>query len=63
MQEGESVVFTDVDGNVFRYKVSSRETIMPKDIEGMLSGDWDLTMFTCTYGGQQRVTVRCVLVK
>ena len=63
LQEGESVVFTDVDGNVFRYKVSSRETIMPKDIEGMLSGDWDLTMFTCTYGGQQRVTVRCVLVK
>lgn len=63
LQEGESVIFTDVDGNVFRYEVSSRETIMPKDIEGMMSGDWDLTMFTCTYGGQQRVTVRCMLAE
>ena len=63
LPEGELVTFTDVDGNVFRYEVSSRETIMPEDIEGMMSGDWDLTMFTCTYGGQQRVTVRCVLVK
>lgn len=63
LQEGETVTFTDMDGNVFRYEVSSRETIMPEDIEGMKSGDWDLTMFTCTYGGQQRVTVRCELVE
>ena len=63
LPEGEIVTFTDVDGNVFRYEVSSRETIMPEDIEGMKSGDWDLTMFTCTYGGQQRVTVRCELVE
>lgn len=62
LQEGESVTFTDVDGNVFRYEVSTRETIQPEDIEGMKSGDWDLTLFTCTYGGQQRVTVRCELV-
>ena len=61
LQEGEEVTFTDIDGNVFRYEVSSRETIQPEDIEGMKSGDWDLTMFTCTYGGQQRVTVRCEL--
>lgn len=63
LPEGEIVTFTDVDGNVFRYEVSSRETIMPEDIEGMKNGDWDLTMFTCTYGGQQRVTVRCELVE
>lgn len=62
LQEGEMVTFTDMDGNLFEYEVSSRETIMPEDIEGMKSGDWDLTMFTCTYGGQQRVTVRCMLV-
>jgi sortase A len=27
----------------------------------MESGDWDLTLFTCTTGGQSRITVRCVL--
>ena len=62
LQEGETITFTDVDGNVFRYEVSSRETIMPEDIEGMKSGEWDLTLFTCTYGGQQRVTIRCEMV-
>ena len=61
LQEGEQVTFTDIDGNVFRYHVSSRETIQPEDIEGMKSGEWDLTLFTCTYGGQQRVTIRCEL--
>lgn len=25
----------------------------------MKEGDWDLTLFTCTFGGQQRFTVRC----
>jgi len=28
------------------------------DIEGMESGNWDLTLFTCTVGGQSRVTIR-----
>ena len=35
------------------------EVLAPTDIEGMESGDWDLTMFTCTIGGKSRVTVRC----
>ena len=62
LNEGDQVSFTDMDGNVFRYTVAALEVIMPEDIEGMKSGDWDLTMFTCTYGGQQRVTVRCLKV-
>lgn len=59
LDEGDLVLLTDVDGNEFQYEVATRETIMPTDIEGMTGGDWDLTMFTCTYGGQQRVAVRC----
>ena len=30
------------------------------DVEAMESGDWALTLFTCTIGGKTRVTVRCV---
>lgn len=56
---GESVVFTDVDGNVFTYEVTAMEIIDGTDIEGMKSGDWDLTLFTCTPGGLQRRTIRC----
>lgn len=58
---GAEIVFTDVDGNEFRYEVAEIETLQPTAIEEMTSGDWDLTLFTCTVGGAARVTVRCVL--
>jgi len=48
-----------VDGNVFAYKVVETETLSPFSIEEMTTGDWDLTLFTCTVGGQNRVAVRC----
>lgn len=56
---GETVIFTDADGNIFTYKAALVETLMPTDIEEMENGDWDLTLFTCTVGGSYRVTVRC----
>ena len=56
---GETVTFTDVDGNVFTYEVALVETLMPTEVEEMESGDWNLTLFTCTIGGSYRVTVRC----
>ncbi len=62
LEAGDTVTFTDVDGNVFPYQVDEVITLQPTDVEKMLSqteGDWDLTLFTCTLGGQARVTVRC----
>ncbi len=59
LSQGDEVTFTDMDGNVFRYEVAEVETLSPFAIEEMTSGDWDLTLFTCTVGGQSRVTVRC----
>lgn len=56
--EGDIATFMDMDGNVFTYKMVERETLNPTDIEGMESGNWDLTLFTCTVGGQSRVTIR-----
>lgn len=57
---GAEVRFTDVENNVFRYKVESIEILEPTAIEEMVSDQWDLTLFTCTYGGQARVAVRCL---
>lgn len=57
--QGDCVTFTDMDGNVFEYRVVVIETLMPDDVEEMTNGQWDLTLFTCTIGGQYRVTVRC----
>ena len=57
---GSELSVTDVGGGVYSYVVSSIETLNGDDVEGMLAGDWDLTLFTCTMDGTQRVTVRCV---
>lgn len=59
LEGGELVRFTDVDGNVFDFSVTELELLWPEQTEEMLSGEWDLTLFTCTLGGRQRVTVRC----
>ncbi len=60
---GDTVIFTDVLDNVFNYEVSETEILQPTAIEDMIYGDdWDLTLFTCTFGGQTRMTVRCTQV-
>ncbi len=59
----DEIRFTDVDGHVFVYRVQELEILQPTDVEEMITeGDWDLTLFTCTWGGQSRVTVRCARV-
>ena len=61
LAQGSEVIFTDMDGNRFIYAVSGTEQLPGTAIEEMESGDWDLTLFTCTIGGAARVTVRCEL--
>lgn len=56
---GDRITFTDSDGNVFQYQVAAIETLDPYAVEDMVAGGWSLTLFTCTVGGQSRVTVRC----
>ena len=57
---GAAVTFTDLDGSVFSYTVSDTEILPPDAVEEMVTGDWALTIFTCTIGGQNRLAVRCV---
>ena len=59
LNTGDTVMFTDVDGNQFTYAVSLIEDLPGTAIEEMQAGEWDLTLFTCTLGGRSRVTVRC----
>ena len=62
LRADDEVTFTDIDGNIFRYRVSETTTIEQTQVEEMLAGDWDLTLFTCATGGISRVTVRCMLI-
>ena len=61
LQVGDAVIFTDFDGNVFTYAVGAKEILPPDAVEEMTCGEWDLSLFTCTPGGANRVTVRCDL--
>ncbi len=62
LPQGSEIILTDADGNVFKYEVVSIENIDRYDIEGMESGEWDLTLFTCTVGGRERIALRCIEV-
>lgn len=59
LQPGDSVIFTDTDGNEFKYLVSMTEVLKPSDAAEVVYSDWPLTLFTCTLGGRTRTTVRC----
>ena len=63
LEIGDVVTFTDTIGNTIKYRVSNVEIIEGTNVEAMEEGeDWDLTLFSCTYGGQERYTVRCTRV-
>lgn len=62
LEPGATVIFTDMDGIVTKYTVSNVETLRPSEVERMKSGDWDLTLFTCTRGSQNRRAIRCIKV-
>ena len=56
---GTEVIFTDAAENRFEYKVAAVEALTPQSVEDMTSGEWALSLFTCTLDGKNRVTVRC----
>lgn len=61
LERGTEIRFIDVNGNVFTYELTDTILLQPEQVEDMVLGDdWDLTLFTCNYGGNARVTLRCV---
>ena len=58
LQPGDTLLFTDMEDQVVTFQMVERETLEPDDEEAMTTGNWHLTLFTCTPGGQTRVTVR-----
>ncbi len=59
LRTGDNVFFTDMGGVTAAYEVTEVEELQPTEIGQMLKSGYDLTLYTCTYGGQSRVTVRC----
>ena len=59
LSPADTVYFTDVDGNRFSYEVVLEEVLEPTSVEEMTANNYDLSLFTCTLGGESRFTVRC----
>ncbi len=59
LQEGDEVCIADARGTLYRYAVRQIVALDGTAVTDMQAGMWDLTLFTCTKSGKQRVTVRC----
>ncbi len=59
MEGGETIIFTDMNGDAITYTVAEVKTIQPTDVTAVTGGDYDLVLYTCTTGGQARVMVGC----
>lgn len=65
LNSGDEIIFTECSGNIHRYEVSYSELINGGNVSAMEenSEQWDLTLFTCTWSGWDRVTVRASEIK
>lgn len=63
LRPGDEVVFVDMDNVTTVYEVVATDVVIPTAVEEVTSGDFDLTLFTCTYGGRTRVVVYCDAVE
>ena len=62
LKKDDIVMFTDMDSNVYTYKVTAVEILLPTDVDKVKDTGDDLIMYTCTYGGAKRIIVRCSTV-
>lgn len=60
---GDEVQFTDMDGKIWYYRLAEKLTLKATDGQILNNGEYPLTLFTCTYVGADRVTLRFDLIK
>ena len=63
LQPKDLILFTDISGTVYCYEVVLSETLPANATEAMITSGFDLSLYTCTPGGANRVTVRCNTAK
>lgn len=60
---GDYLYFMTAAGRIHRFQVGALEVIDATGIEEMVNSPWDLSLYTCTYEGTMRYTVRCMEVQ
>ncbi|MBR6513625.1 MAG: sortase [Clostridia bacterium] len=63
LKPDDTLMFTDINGKVYSYKVTSVDLVMPSDTDKVKDTGDDLILYTCNYGGTKRICVRCSYLK
>lgn len=61
VEPGSVAELEGVDGHKYLYTVEAVEKLHKTEVEKLPSPEHDLTIFTCTTGGQSRLVLRCSL--
>jgi len=59
LEIGAEVRFTGLSGVEYSYEVTEITVIAANDLKTLESGEWDIALFTCNFGGTKRILVRC----
>jgi len=59
LRAGDLLTFTDMDAEVVLYSVEVVDVLDPAAVDTVKNSDFDLVLYTCTYGGESRVVVFC----
>lgn len=59
LKQEDLIIFTDVNNNSYIYEVLEIEVLESTDVDKMINNDYDLTLYTCTNGGIDRLAIRC----
>lgn len=59
LEPGDEINFTDTSGVMKKYQVENMQTVNPMEGNKIVTSDYTLTLFTCTYDGTARYVVQC----
>ena len=63
LRPGDLLTFSDMESDVILYEVSAMDILEPTAVETVKNSNFDLVLYTCTYGGETRVVVFCSRIK
>lgn len=59
LSPGDDVYFADSQGLTVSFQIAAVDILSPSAVKDVTENDYDLTLFTCTYGGHNRLVVFC----
>ena len=60
LKQGDRIIFINTEGYPYEYHVDKTEKLEPEDVDVVQDSEYALILYTCTYGGENRVAVFCM---